>query len=351
MPSPFHTVRPLTAPPLLLLSLPAVNPSRENICGPEEICFGEYYSLHQSAPTNPANDESLSHYFDRFCVHRQHCVSRGLWPEERACLHLNELDAAVAQTFRNKLISERLDPSRLFNTRFCCCSDNNLCNRMDASEIGKLFNVTITVPQHQTPIHREGTGRYGLGKNLAIKFEHLVAKLKGRSVPEEFRFFSLAFFNCAINSFRASLLFLPSSLSSAAIDKASEEAASPAMALTSDGNGINFRWVITSNGINFRWVITSNGINFRWVITSNGINFRWVITSNGINFRWVITSNGINFRWVITSNGINFRWVITSNGINFRWVITSNGINFRWVITSNGINFRWVITSNGINFR
>uniref|UniRef100_A0A183CB50 Ion_trans domain-containing protein n=1 Tax=Globodera pallida TaxID=36090 RepID=A0A183CB50_GLOPA len=147
----------------------AVNPSRENICGPEEICFGEYYSLHQSVPTNPANDESLSHYFDRFCVHRQHCVSRGLWPEERACLHLDELDAVVARTFRNKLISERLDPSRLFNTRFCCCSDNDLCNRMDASEIGKLFNVTITVPQHQTPIYREGTGRYGLGKNLASR--------------------------------------------------------------------------------------------------------------------------------------------------------------------------------------
>ncbi|KAL3118999.1 hypothetical protein niasHT_003782 [Heterodera trifolii] len=122
----------------------AVNPSRESICEPEEVCFGEYFSLRHS------HDASLvAHFFDRFCVHRQHCLRRGFLPEGRACLRLDQLDAAVAQTFRDKLKSERMDPNRLLHTRFCCCSDKNFCNRMDAKEIGKLFNVSVTTPQHQ----------------------------------------------------------------------------------------------------------------------------------------------------------------------------------------------------------
>lgn len=141
-------------------------PSRVAICKEDEICYSEYYALNTSLPHQP-----LAHYFDRFCIHKRkrrakmdgkggektvpidsknakvplpfifpdcstgHCIDRGMWPEQRPCISFRQLDPVVARTFKKKLRSERLDPSKLVHSHFCCCSNADLCNELDPERV------------------------------------------------------------------------------------------------------------------------------------------------------------------------------------------------------------------------
>lgn len=66
--------------------------------------------------TSNKNRIALAHFYDRFCVHKNHCINRGLLPNGN-CLNAYELDNAVQKTFWAKLRDERLEPKRLVS--FC----------------------------------------------------------------------------------------------------------------------------------------------------------------------------------------------------------------------------------------
>lgn len=83
----------------------------------------------------------LAHFYDRFCVHKQHCRHRGLYPNAN-CLNVKQLDTVVRNTFYEKLRRERLDPNRLVYTQFCCCDFKDLCNDMSSQSIAELFNIS-----------------------------------------------------------------------------------------------------------------------------------------------------------------------------------------------------------------
>nr|CAD2163997.1 unnamed protein product [Meloidogyne enterolobii] len=114
-------------------------PIRVTECKLEEVCYVEYYSLKTTF-----NSSQLAHYFDRFCVNRRQCTDRGIWPEYKPCINLSQLDKIVAKTFERKLLSERLDPTKIAFTHFCCCSDSDKCNEFGPDKLLSLFNITTS---------------------------------------------------------------------------------------------------------------------------------------------------------------------------------------------------------------
>ncbi|KAH7729551.1 hypothetical protein AAVH_03026 [Aphelenchoides avenae] len=125
----FHTV-------LCLLEATAVSaivcydsqraqPDRVTTCTDDQVCYAEYYAVkvgpagklfHRHAmPDAPTR---LLQYYDRFCIHPQHCENRGL--VDGQCLQLEDLDPLVRRTFRSKLKQQQLEPAQLVHTRFCC---------------------------------------------------------------------------------------------------------------------------------------------------------------------------------------------------------------------------------------
>lgn len=83
----------------------------------------------------------LIHFYDRFCVHEQHCRHRGLNPNSD-CLNVHDLDPIVRNTFYEKLRRERLDRRRLKYSRFCCCNNKDKCNDLSAESITQLYNIS-----------------------------------------------------------------------------------------------------------------------------------------------------------------------------------------------------------------
>ncbi|KJH47618.1 hypothetical protein DICVIV_06277 [Dictyocaulus viviparus] len=58
---------------------------RETVeCGSDMMCYSEYYAVNRSG--------TVRQYFDRFCVHRQHCEDRGI---DEKCQTLQQLDKRV----------------------------------------------------------------------------------------------------------------------------------------------------------------------------------------------------------------------------------------------------------------
>lgn len=142
-------------------------PSRVAICKEDEICYSEYYALNTSLPHQP-----LAHYFDRFCIHKRHCIDRGMWPEQRPCISFRQLDPVVARTFKKKLRSERLDPSKLVHSHFCCCSNADLCNELDPERLQHLFNLSAEEEEHHYDFNPTST-------SSAFKLQHRKRPRKG----------------------------------------------------------------------------------------------------------------------------------------------------------------------------
>lgn len=131
------------------------------MCREDEVCYAEYYSL-RANEHSAKKGRTLVEFYDRFCVHQQHCAARGLLPSSSGvgsnhsyyhCLDVGQLDSVVRRTFTNKLKYERLDPKRLINSRFCCCNDCDLCNEMSPTEIQRLFHHQRNQP---SALHRGG---------------------------------------------------------------------------------------------------------------------------------------------------------------------------------------------------
>ncbi|KAF7633688.1 hypothetical protein Mgra_00006869 [Meloidogyne graminicola] len=123
-------------------------PIKVTKCKEEEVCYVEYYSL-----KTEQNLKELVHYFDRFCVNKRHCTDRGIWPEYKSCINLTQLDKMVAKTFERKLRSERLDPSKIVFTYFCCCSDYDKCNELGPNKLRLLFNLSISEEKYSQTIY------------------------------------------------------------------------------------------------------------------------------------------------------------------------------------------------------
>uniref|UniRef100_A0A1I8B7Z7 DUF7773 domain-containing protein n=1 Tax=Meloidogyne hapla TaxID=6305 RepID=A0A1I8B7Z7_MELHA len=134
---------------------PSPIPKRVTECKPEEVCYVEYYSL---KTTNESSQ--LAHYFDRFCVNRRQCTDRGIWPEQKPCINLSQLDKIVAKTFERKLRSERLDPTKIVFTHFCCCSDYDKCNELGPDKLRSLFNITASEQQEKYSQKVSSDGRW-----------------------------------------------------------------------------------------------------------------------------------------------------------------------------------------------
>uniref|UniRef100_A0A8R1DX29 Thioredoxin domain-containing protein n=2 Tax=Caenorhabditis japonica TaxID=281687 RepID=A0A8R1DX29_CAEJA len=56
-------------------------PHRRTECGPDMMCYSEYYAVNRSG--------AIRQYYDRFCVHESHCLYRGI---DESCPTLGQLD-------------------------------------------------------------------------------------------------------------------------------------------------------------------------------------------------------------------------------------------------------------------
>lgn len=90
-------------------------------------------------------NDTIVQKIDRFCLHIQHCVLRGIGNH---CVDFYSLDEAVQETFKKKLNDNRIYADNLMHSRFCCCSQD-LCNTMSPQELFELFNVTSSASPEQ----------------------------------------------------------------------------------------------------------------------------------------------------------------------------------------------------------
>ncbi|VDM56808.1 unnamed protein product [Angiostrongylus costaricensis] len=95
------------------------------------MCYSEYYAVNHSG--------TVRQYFDRFCVHREHCVNRGI---DEQCQTLQQLDKRVQVSFFSY---HHARPSRraLVQSRFCCC-ETDRCNNFNNQMAYEIFGITST---------------------------------------------------------------------------------------------------------------------------------------------------------------------------------------------------------------
>uniref|UniRef100_A0A158PBZ2 Activin_recp domain-containing protein n=1 Tax=Angiostrongylus cantonensis TaxID=6313 RepID=A0A158PBZ2_ANGCA len=118
------------------------------------MCYSEYYAVNRSG--------TVRQYFDRFCVHREHCVNRGI---DEQCQTLQQLDRRIQVSFFSY---HHTRPSRraLVQSRFCCCETdrcNNFNNQMayeifvqDSPDIRNVLNVQIILKIQSITREKEG---------------------------------------------------------------------------------------------------------------------------------------------------------------------------------------------------
>ncbi|KAI6223751.1 hypothetical protein M3Y99_01428300 [Aphelenchoides fujianensis] len=101
-----------------------------------QVCYSEFYSLAKT----PRSSKVVNWHVDRFCVHREQCLRRGIG--DGSCVNASQLDTVVQKTFRNKLNAHQKGLfSRLVHSEFCCCT-TDFCNRMDLEQLKRKFNVS-----------------------------------------------------------------------------------------------------------------------------------------------------------------------------------------------------------------
>lgn len=122
-----------------------------------QICYSEFYSISADAKSkNPAE-----WYVDRFCVHKEQCLRRGIGAGR--CVDLSKLDRVVQETFRVKINQKHTinTEKRLLHSEFCCCSES-LCNKLNLEKLKSRFNLSL--------VNSTVRNEYGVVKTVLILF-------------------------------------------------------------------------------------------------------------------------------------------------------------------------------------
>ncbi|CCD73078.1 DUF7773 domain-containing protein [Caenorhabditis elegans] len=105
-------------------------PHRRTECGPNMMCYSEYYAVNRSG--------TIRQYYDRFCVHESHCLYRGI---DESCPTLNQLDHKMQSLFTKHHAKSNTNSIRF--SEFCCCS-TNLCNDVNHKRVYDKYGLLIS---------------------------------------------------------------------------------------------------------------------------------------------------------------------------------------------------------------
>ncbi|CAB3406169.1 unnamed protein product [Caenorhabditis bovis] len=110
-------------------------PHRRSECAPDQMCYSEYYAINRSG--------LIRQYYDRFCVHKSHCLYRGI---DESCPTLIDLDEQMQNLFAKH--HAKSNPGSVKYSEFCCCS-TDLCNDVNHKRVYDKYGLQITISTDQ----------------------------------------------------------------------------------------------------------------------------------------------------------------------------------------------------------
>ncbi|KAI6177898.1 hypothetical protein M3Y97_00957300 [Aphelenchoides bicaudatus] len=108
-------------------------------CSENELCYSEFYSVSANSKSRRVSEWHV----DRFCVHKEQCLRRGIGAGR--CVDLSRLDPIVQSTFRAKVNQKHNSNThrRLLQSEFCCCQ-RDFCNKLDVDLLKTRYNISST---------------------------------------------------------------------------------------------------------------------------------------------------------------------------------------------------------------